>query len=245
MEKQEMRRKIEMLAIIEAKIDAWGEKMDAETRVTQAWTEAMLENMGATHEEMEIGREPKTKVKTMACQKMKSRLEEERPTSVETKPEVETQDEVPNVDAVVQPVKGRKRRYRGKRKAARLRGKPKELTRGDCGSRRKLTAACRKVSRRATVARLRRDVFVKEWTQNQDGCQKKCVAHPGRLTHRTEVARKMQADKKMPRHATVARRTRDIFRPNTAQRAGVVRCKANAIGKVRVRNNVVRETWKG
>jgi hypothetical protein len=38
---------------------------------------------------------------------------------VETKPEVAKQDEVPNVDAVVKPVKGWKRRHRGKKQAAR------------------------------------------------------------------------------------------------------------------------------
>jgi hypothetical protein len=57
---------------------------------------------------------------------------------------------VPKED-VVKPVKGRKRRHRGKEQAAGRRGEPKELTRGDCGSLRKLAAACRKVSRRATV----------------------------------------------------------------------------------------------
>jgi hypothetical protein len=56
--------------------------------------------------------------------------------------------EVPKEDAIVKPVKGRKKRH-------------KELTRGDCGSRRKLAAACRKVSRHAEVARRKRNVFRK------------------------------------------------------------------------------------
>jgi hypothetical protein len=41
----------------------------------------------------------------------------------------------------------------------------------------------------------------------------------------------MQADKKMPRRATVARRIRDIFRPNTTRRAAVARRRRNAFKK--------------
>jgi hypothetical protein len=54
----------------------------------------------------------------------------------------------PKEDAVVKQVKGRKKQHRGRKPAAGRRGKPKEITRGDCGSGRKLVAACRRVSRR-------------------------------------------------------------------------------------------------
>jgi hypothetical protein len=43
--------------------------------------------------------------------------------------------EVPKEDVVVKPVKGRKKRHRGGKLAARRRGGSKEFTRGDCGSR--------------------------------------------------------------------------------------------------------------
>jgi hypothetical protein len=59
-----------------------------------------------------------TRKETMACQEMEERLEEEEPTSVDRKPEVAQQREVPIEDAVVKPVKGRKKRYRGKKQAA-------------------------------------------------------------------------------------------------------------------------------
>jgi hypothetical protein len=62
---------------------------------------------------------------------MEARLEKEEPTSVDRKPEAAEQREVPDEDAVVKPVKGRKKRHRGKRQAAGRRGKPKELTRRD------------------------------------------------------------------------------------------------------------------
>jgi hypothetical protein len=53
--------------------------------------------------------------------------------------------EAPKEDVVVKPVKGRKKRHRGRMLAAGRHGEPKELTRGDCGSQRKLAATCRKV----------------------------------------------------------------------------------------------------
>jgi hypothetical protein len=87
---------MEFLLVMQAKADARHEQMMADWK---AWQEEMNDN----HDE------------TLAYQKMETCLEEERPTSVETKPEVEKQDEVPNIDAVVQPVKGRKR---GKKQAA-------------------------------------------------------------------------------------------------------------------------------
>jgi hypothetical protein len=65
---------------------------------------------------------------------------------------------VPVEDVILKPVGGRKKRHGGRHVAAGRRGEPKELTRGDCGSRRKLTAACRMVSRRARVAWDRRNI---------------------------------------------------------------------------------------
>jgi hypothetical protein len=85
----------------------------------------------------------------------------------------------------------------------------------------------------------------KKRTQGNDGYQRRLAAARRGTSHRAEVARKMQTDKKMPRLVTVARRMRNIFRPNTTRRARVARCKENAIGKVRARDNVVRGTQKG
>jgi hypothetical protein len=64
-------------------------------------------------------------------------------------------------DAIVKPVKGRKKRLRGRKPAAERRVEPKELTRGDFGSGRKLGAACRKVSICATVAWRKRNLLRK------------------------------------------------------------------------------------
>jgi hypothetical protein len=53
--------------------------------------------------------------------------------------------EVHKEDVIVKLVKGQKKRHRDWHLAAGQRGELKELTRGDCGSRRKLAAACRKI----------------------------------------------------------------------------------------------------
>jgi hypothetical protein len=91
--------------------------------------------------------------------------------------------EVPKEDAIVKPVKGRKKWHRGQKVAAGQRGEPKEPTRGDCGSLRKLAAACRKVSCRAAVAWCKGNVFRKIRTQGNYGPQSK-VTIAGRRTTR-------------------------------------------------------------
>jgi hypothetical protein len=77
----------------------------------------------------------------MACQEMEERLDEEKPTSVDRKPEAaEEEEEVPVEDAVVKPVNGQKRRHRGKKQTAERCEEPEERTREICVSRRKLAA---------------------------------------------------------------------------------------------------------
>jgi hypothetical protein len=115
-----------------------------------------------------------------------ARLEKEKPTLGDRKPEA-AQQAVPVENAIVKPVDGWKTWHRGKKQAAGRHGEPRELTRGDCGSRRILAAACRKVSCHATVAQHRRHAFKKEQTQNQDGYQKKCVAAQGHITGKNQT----------------------------------------------------------
>jgi hypothetical protein len=117
--KAKANRKKDMEEIM-ADSKAWREKMAAER---EAWREA-IRSMG--FETTNTGKE------TMACQERQARLEEEEQTSAETKPEVAQQREVPVEDAVLKLVKGRKKRYRGKKQAAWRREEPKEMTRGIC-----------------------------------------------------------------------------------------------------------------
>jgi hypothetical protein len=66
---------------------------------------------------------------------------------------------VPMEEAAVKSSRVPKKRQRGQHIAAGRRVKPTKLTRGDCESRKKLVAACRKVSRCAAVAWRRRNIF--------------------------------------------------------------------------------------
>jgi hypothetical protein len=52
----------------------------------------------ASHKEIVAESKPETEIKTMACQEIEARQEEEGPTSVEMKPEA-TEEEVPAEDA--------------------------------------------------------------------------------------------------------------------------------------------------
>jgi hypothetical protein len=72
---------------------------------------------------------------------------------------IEEHHDVPSEDVAVMPVKGLKKRRRGRKSTAGRRGEPKKLNRGSCGSRKKLAAACREVSRRATVAWRKRNLI--------------------------------------------------------------------------------------
>jgi hypothetical protein len=95
--------------------------------------------------------------------------------------------EVPKEDAIVKPVKGRKKWHRDWKQAVGRRGEPKELTLGDGGSQGKLAATCRKVSRHARMAWRKGNVFRKILTQVNFGQQKELAA--GRkMTCRTGVA---------------------------------------------------------
>jgi hypothetical protein len=89
---------------------------------------------------------------------------------------------VPKEDAVGKPVKGRKMWHRGQKQAAERCGEPKELTRGDCGSQRKLAATCRKVSHHARVAWHKRNVFRKIRTWGNWGSQSKFATGRMRMT---------------------------------------------------------------
>jgi hypothetical protein len=116
---------------------------------------------------------------------METHLEEKEPTSVGMEPEAAQQREVPVEDAVVKPVKGRKKQRRGKKQAAERCEEPEELTRGIRGSRMKLAAACRNVSRRVTVAWHKRCIFRKILTHGNCGLQKDVTASRRKITRCT------------------------------------------------------------
>jgi hypothetical protein len=83
-----------------------------------------------------------------------------------------------------------KKRPRGQRVTAGRRVKPTKLPRGDCESRRKLVAACRKVSRCATVAWWRRNIFRDIRTQRNCGPRRKLGAAGEMVTLHARLARR-------------------------------------------------------
>jgi hypothetical protein len=205
-------------AKVEAKMDANQAKADADRVQLQETMKIMLVNQAKAeirHKDFLARMDARWNAwreimndnhdKTLAYQEVEARPQEKEPTSVDTKPEAAEERQVPVEDAEVIPVKGRKKRHRGKKQAAERWKEPEELTRGLCGSWMKLAAACRKVSCRATVARRRRNAFKNK--QTQDGCQRRLAAARRGTSHHAEVVRKLifrQADKKMPCCATVA-----------------------------------------
>jgi hypothetical protein len=100
---------------------------------------------------------------------------------------VEEHQEIPKKDAVVKPVNGRKKRRRARKPAAGRRGKPNELTQGDCESGKKLAAACKKITRRATVAWRKKNVFRRTVTQGNCGPQSILTAAGKMMTRHAGV----------------------------------------------------------
>jgi hypothetical protein len=137
----EMQQIIEMLAKMDAKLDtsqAMLAKMNAEMIADRE--ERMVE-MRAWRREMKAGQE--TTVAPLKCNE---------PISEDVASEAGHQ-KVPNGDAAGETGSGPNKRHKGRHLAAERRQKPKEKTRGNCGSRKQLTAAGRKMTRRAGVER--------------------------------------------------------------------------------------------
>jgi hypothetical protein len=94
---------------------------------------------------------------------MEACLKFEEPTSVGMKPEAEHQ-EVSKEHAAVKTGKAPSKQHGDQHLAAR---KPKELTQGDCGSQRKLPAACRKVYHHPRVAWRKRNTVKSNWLRDK------------------------------------------------------------------------------
>jgi hypothetical protein len=94
------------MARMDANMKAWLEKADAEMKT---WGEEIRSMRFET---------TNTRKETMACQEMEARQEEEKPTSLDKKPEVAEQREVPVEDAEVIAVGEPKKKRRRDRKLA-------------------------------------------------------------------------------------------------------------------------------
>jgi hypothetical protein len=181
------------IGAIEEKMDAWRANMKDDREETTACREAMegsikkMEpNSGekeAVVEQQKIPNEEVSVHSLRACRSEAAGSQEATEANTEkTEPDrgimqsaVEHQI-VPKEEAVVKPVEGRKKRRRGRKLPAGRRGEPKELTRSDCGSGKKLAAACREVTSCARVAWRKRNLFKKIGTQGNCGTRKEFAA---------------------------------------------------------------------
>jgi hypothetical protein len=113
------------------------EKMELNTEEN----EAVLERKRVHKEDKEIHSQRDEQNETKAYNEATEKIEE----NPEMMQSAEEHQDVPNEDVAVMPVKGLKKRCRGRKSTAGRHGKPKKRNRGNCGTRNKLAAACRKV----------------------------------------------------------------------------------------------------
>jgi hypothetical protein len=107
------------------------------------------------------------RIKTTACQEVTgANPEKTEPNPGEKETSVEHQ-EIPKEDATVIPVGGLSKRRRDRNLAAGRRQKPKKRIQANCESKRRLTVAGRKMTRHATVAWRKRNVFRRTGTQEK------------------------------------------------------------------------------
>jgi hypothetical protein len=101
---------------------------------------------------------------------------------------MEEHQEIPKEKAALMPVGGLRKRRRGRNLAAGRRQKPKGRIQASCESRSRLTVASKKMTRRATVAWRKRNVFRKIGTQGICGTRKRLTAAGINMTCHARVA---------------------------------------------------------
>jgi hypothetical protein len=142
-------------------MEANPEKMEPNTEEN----EAALERQRVHKEDTAIQSQKDNQNETTADNKATEKIETDPGMLLS----IEEHQDVPIEDFAVMPVKGLRKRRRGRKSTAGRRGEPKELIQGNCGCRRKLAAACRKVSRHATVAWRKRNLFGRNGTKEYCG----------------------------------------------------------------------------
>jgi hypothetical protein len=224
---------IEMLTKAEADRKAFQEKMAADRKADH---EDFLARMHAFHEERMAMLDAHQKRMTACFGQTEARLEYEEPPSgnikddrnettadneatekIEKNPgmmqSAEEHQDVPSKNVAVMLVAKPSKRRRV-RKSNAGRGEPRKLNRGNRGSRNKLAAACRKVSRYATVAWRKRKLFRNSETRGYCGSRKGVTV----------------ADRRTSRHATVSWLKRNLSRRSGTQEFCGQRKELNAAG---------------
>jgi hypothetical protein len=189
----------QMMELLLAKIRAGQEQAAANTKAMRENMKADLENLQVTMKTNQdvLIKTVKVEMRAMldACHKgMMACLGKTKADTEKPEPDpgmmqsAEEHQEFTKEDTAVKPVKGRKRRHRGRKPAAGRRGEPKEPTRGDCGSGKKLAVAWKKITHRATVAWRKRNVLKKIVTQGNCGPQSTLTAARIMMTRHARVA---------------------------------------------------------
>jgi hypothetical protein len=179
-----------MIAAIKGKMDAMianiknaRKKTTACQEVTGANPQTIEPNPGEKETEMEQQEIPNEEVSVHSLRTCRSETAASQE-DTETKPDpgkmqsVEEHQEIPKEKAAVMPVGGLRKRRRDRNLSAGRRQKPKRRIRASWQSRRRLTVPGKKITRRATVAWRKRNVFRKIGTQGNCGmawgklCQK-------------------------------------------------------------------------
>jgi hypothetical protein len=190
----EMQQMLERLLAGQARIE---ERMDADRKANQELLARIKEDRRANQEflaRMDAYHEKRMAILDAHQKRMIACLGETDANTEKINPgmmqSVEEHQEVPIEDVAVMPVKGLKKRRRvGKSTAGRC-GEPKKLNRGNCGSRKKLAAACRKVSRRARMAWQKRKLFRESETRGYCESRKGVTVADRRTSHHATVWRK-------------------------------------------------------
>jgi hypothetical protein len=154
--------------------------------------EAVLERQRVHDEEPASGNIKDDKNETTTCNEAKEKIEK----NPEMMQSTEEYQDVRSKDVAVMPAKGLKKRRKGRKLIAERRGEPKKLNRGHCGSRKKLAAACRKMSRHAAVVWHKRNLIRRSETRGYCGSRKGVTV----------------ADRRTCPHATVAWKKRKLTR---------------------------------
>jgi hypothetical protein len=100
----------------------------------------------------------------------------------------EEHQDIPKEDAAVMPVGGLRKRRRDRNLAAGRRQKPKKRIRASCESKRRSATACKKITRRATVAWRKRNVFRRTVIQGNCGPRSILTAAGKMMTRHAGVA---------------------------------------------------------
>jgi hypothetical protein len=164
----------DLLTRMETKIDANQKKAEADKEEILA---RMKEDTKANQEDLLAIMDNNLAVIRSTINAFKEKME---PNPEEKEAVVEHQD-IPTEDVAVMSVGEPRNRRKVWKSAAGRSGEPKKLNRGNHGSRRRLAAACRKVSRHATVTWRQRNLIRQIWTEVNCGPQSTLAAAGRRM----------------------------------------------------------------